>query len=272
MSEPTLRINIKMFSHCLNMPQYDTPGSTRLDLYAAISNLMLLQPDEKQSIPTGIAIALPKGYEGQISTYEGAHNVKAYGTVDSDYIDEINVILVNEGKNTFEILPGAVIAHIVIMKYIKVRWALCKIEQNSAIVTQLPESENNTRAENSASSGSLCTSFLDSLNISNEPYGDRTADTLHILRMYLDNFDTSENGRINEAKNILQELLVKNKLPLPKYKYNFIGPSNDRTFQGTVTIQFSPTNTMIVTGDYEYTKKDAEKSAAFNVLKKLKGE
>lgn len=103
-----------------------------------------------------------------------------------------------------------------------------------------------------------------------EPTGTVRLDenTLHKLRISLDDYD---GFCINEAKNVLQELLIKHKLPLPKYEYDFIGPSNDRTFQGMVTIKYSPTDTMIVTGDEEYTKKDAEKSAALNALKKLKG-
>ena len=94
---------------------------------------------------------------------------------------------------------------------------------------------------------------------------------LHRLRTSLALFDTSEYAIISEAKNILQELLVENNLPLPKYATDFQGPTNDRVFEGTVTVQYSyGGHTMVAKGEPELTKKDAEKSAAFSVLRKLK--
>ena len=164
------------------------------------------------------------------------------------------MVLVNTGDHTLKILPGAVIAQIIIMKYIRITWdedcfSVCKNEHSLA-----DEFGINL-----------------SLNLSKEVQSreDKDENTLHKLRISLANFDSL--GRINKAKNVLQELLVKHKIPLPKYEYDFIGPSNDRTFKGTVTVRYSPTDTMIVTGDEEYTKKNADKSAALNALKKLKG-
>ena len=291
----TLKIKIRRLPHCFSLPQYDTLDSTGLDLYAAISDLMLLQPNEEQSIPTGIAIALPKGYEGQIRS-KGSM-VTSHVTIDSNSKEEeIKVVLVNTGKNTLEILPGAVIAHIVIMKYIRITWdedcsgvSFAERRQTKRPVSSEAPFEKGadgyrkeprptgTGLPNGALFGKAKRDVLPDEN------------TLQRLRISLANFDSlgadgdrsllpngdkspfGKRDDINEAKNVLQELLVKHKIPLPKYEYNFIGPSNNRTFKGTVTIEYSPTDTMIVTGDEKYTKKDAEKSAALNALKKLKG-
>ena len=120
-AKETLKIKIRRLPHCFSLPQYDTLDSTGLDLYAAISDLMLLQPNEEQSIPTGIAIALPEGYEGQIRSKGSMETTHI--TIDSNSRkDEIKVVVVNTGNYTLEILPGAVIAKIIIMKYIRITW------------------------------------------------------------------------------------------------------------------------------------------------------
>ena len=295
-------LKIRRLPHCFSLPQYDTLDSTGLDLYAAISDLILLQPNEKQSIPTGIAIELPKGYEGQIRS-KGSM-VTSNVTIDSNSRkDEIKVVLVNTGENTLEILPGAVIAQIVIMKYIRITWdedcsgrvfsrkktSLCSAKEtkNEHSLADEPTGTGASALLGKVQTGTVGSVFgrLSAREVQSsareEPTSTVRDENLQRLCISLANFDSlGDNGYradgyrkadINEAKNVLQELLVKHKLPLPKYEYDFIGPSNNRTFKGTVTIKYSPTDTMIVTGDEEYTKKDAEKSAALNALKKLKG-
>ena len=283
-----ISIPIKRFSHCYNLPQYATPGSAGMDLYAAISDLVLLQPNEKQLISTGIAIKLPEGYEGQIrpNGFREDHNVEiinAQSTIDSDYIDEIKVFMINRGETTYEILPGAIIAKIVIAKYTRITWSkkvsimpkLVKKEKEKETQSKIirdndKEKEKETQSkiirdnDNNKDLRLTVATVYDAFDASDE-------EPLHRLRISLASLNTSEYARITEAKNILQELLVENNLPLPKYETDFWGPTNNRNFQGTATVQYSYSgHIMVEKGEPELTKKDAEKSAAFSVLKKLK--
>ena len=286
--ELPISIPIKRFSHCYNLPQYATPGSAEMDLYAGISNLVLLQPNEKQCIPTGIAIKLPEGYEGQIRPCSRLRNVEIISadTIDSDYNDEIKINMINRGKTTCKILPGAIIAKIVITKYTKITWKIIKDDFSCADLTVATSNVKSAPRHKGAQEREakvlgliedrpsltfpdLCskvrlTDASDASDASDE-------EPLHRLRISLALFDTSEFARISEAKNILQELLVENNLPLPKYATEFEGPTNDKIFNGTVTVQYSyGGHTMVAKGEPELTKKDAEKSAAFSVLRKLK--
>lgn len=272
-----LRININRFSHCYNLPQYATPGSAGMDIYAGISDLVLLQPNEKQCIPTGIAIKLPEGYEGQIRPCSRLRNVEIIctDTIDSDYNDEIKINMINRGKTTCEILPGAIIAKIVITKYTKITWEtyaqklLHKEGANLSLTSDLTVATTSNKITDSSAliQGRCILVPKGSLSLTDAS----DEEPLHRLRTSLASFDASEYARISEAKNILQELLVENNLPLPKYATDFHGPTNDRVFEGTVTVQYSyGGHTIIAKGEPELTKKDAEKSAAFSVLRKLK--
>ena len=90
-----------------------------IDLYAAVDGEMVIQPGEWQLVPTGIAIALPQGYEAQIRPRSGLafkHGItilNAPGTIDSDYRGEIKAMLMNFGKEPFTIERGMRIAQMV---------------------------------------------------------------------------------------------------------------------------------------------------------------
>lgn len=107
----------------LPLPAYATAQSAGMDLMAAIDAPMTLQPGDKALIPTGIAIALPAGYEAQIRPRSGlaAKNgvtvLNSPGTIDADYRGEIKAILINHGKEPFQIERGMRIAQMVIARY-----------------------------------------------------------------------------------------------------------------------------------------------------------
>jgi len=104
----------------LPLPSRATPESAGLDLYANISENVLISPGERRLIPTGIKIALPRGYEAQIRPRSGLSHkfgvtmVNAPGTVDSDYRGELHVNLINLGSEPYTIQRGDRVAQMVI--------------------------------------------------------------------------------------------------------------------------------------------------------------
>jgi dUTP pyrophosphatase len=112
----------------LPLPAYMSEQAAGMDLYAAIAEPVLLKPGESILIPTGIAIALPDGYEAQVRPRSGLalkHQITTLnspGTIDADYRGEIGVILINHGREVFEIQRGMRIAQLVVAPYTKVKW------------------------------------------------------------------------------------------------------------------------------------------------------
>ena len=104
----------------LPLPAYATPQAAGLDLLAALDSDLALAPMERARVPTGLALELPEGYEGQVRPRSGLaarHGVtvlNAPGTIDADYRGEVQVLLVNLGAETFVITRGARIAQLVI--------------------------------------------------------------------------------------------------------------------------------------------------------------
>ncbi len=113
----------------LPLPAYATPGAAGLDLCAAVAadDPLILPPGERALIPTGLAIALPPGYEAQVRPRSGLalkHGITVLnspGTIDSDYRGEIGVILLNTGKVAFTIARGERIAQMVIAGFVQAR-------------------------------------------------------------------------------------------------------------------------------------------------------
>jgi dUTP pyrophosphatase len=110
----------------LELPSYATHGAAGLDLRAADD--VRLDPGRWEPVPTGLAIALPPGYEGQVRPRSGLaakHGVgllNAPGTIDSDYRGEIKVILINHGEEPVEIRRGERIAQLVVAPVVRVRF------------------------------------------------------------------------------------------------------------------------------------------------------
>ena len=112
----------------LQLPSYATPGSAGLDLSAAVASELVLAPGERAAVPTGIAIALPEGYEAQVRPRSGLalrHGVTVLnspGTVDADYRGEIQIILANLGREPVTIARGQRIAQLVVAPVQRVLW------------------------------------------------------------------------------------------------------------------------------------------------------
>lgn len=102
------------------LPSYQTAGSAGLDLCAAIATPMRLGCGQRRLIPTGLALAIPAGFEGQVRPRSGLalrHGVTVLntpGTIDSDYRGELGVVLVNLGDVPFWIRPLERIAQLVV--------------------------------------------------------------------------------------------------------------------------------------------------------------
>ncbi len=101
-------------------PQYATDGAAGADLFAALQEPLVLAPMERALIPTGVRIALPRGYEAQVrprsglAIQYGITCLNSPGTIDSDYRGEIKVIIINLGTTPCNIEPGQRIAQLVI--------------------------------------------------------------------------------------------------------------------------------------------------------------
>jgi dUTP pyrophosphatase len=102
------------------LPSYATPLAAGLDLAAALAEPLTLEPGARALVPTGIAIALPPGHEGQVRPRSGLavkHGVtvlNAPGTIDEDYRGEVKVALVNLGRESFRVERGMRIAQLVV--------------------------------------------------------------------------------------------------------------------------------------------------------------
>jgi dUTP pyrophosphatase len=105
----------------LPLPAYQSPGAAGLDLLAAISSDgVSIAPGATAMIPTGIAVAIPQGFEGQVRPRSGLaakHAVTVLnspGTIDSDYRGEVSVVMINHGRESFSVQRGMRIAQLVI--------------------------------------------------------------------------------------------------------------------------------------------------------------
>jgi dUTP pyrophosphatase len=114
----------------LPLPGYASPEAAGVDLRAATlaEQPILLPPGERRAIATGVAIALPQGYEAQVRPRSGMaleHGVTCLnspGTIDSDYRGEIRVILINLGQENFTIRRGDRIAQLVVAPVARAQW------------------------------------------------------------------------------------------------------------------------------------------------------
>jgi len=118
---PEILVPLKILAHGegLETPAYATPGAAGCDLRAAIEAPLLILPGGRARVPTGVAVAIPDGFEGQVRIRSGlAHDkglaaVNAPGTIDSDYRGEIQVIVANLGSEPVTLERGERIAQLV---------------------------------------------------------------------------------------------------------------------------------------------------------------
>jgi len=112
----------------LPLPSYATPGAAGLDLRSDVA--LTLEPGRRALVPTGIALAIPEGFEGQVRPRSGLalkHGITCLnspGTIDSDYRGEVGVILANLGNEVFAIQRGDRIAQLVIAEVTRAQLAL----------------------------------------------------------------------------------------------------------------------------------------------------
>lgn len=114
----------------LDLPSYATERSAGMDLRAAVPDdePTVLEPGDRDLIPTGFKMALPDGYEAQVrprsglALERGVTVVNAPGTVDADYRGEVGVLLVNHGAEEYVVRRGDRIAQMVVAPYVHVTW------------------------------------------------------------------------------------------------------------------------------------------------------
>ena len=125
-----VRVQVKRLDGAqdLQLPARASEQAAGVDLYAAIETPITLEPGERALVPTGIAVALPAGYEAQVRPRSGLairHGialVNAPGTIDADYRGEIKVILINHGAATVMFERGDRIAQLVVQRLPVVQW------------------------------------------------------------------------------------------------------------------------------------------------------
>ncbi len=114
-----VRIEWKRLSPLARIPAYQTSLAAGMDVHAAITEPMLLEPNRVVLVPTGFALAIPEGFEAQVrprsglSTKHGVTVPNAPGTIDADYRGEVMVALINLGRSDFTIEPGMRVAQLV---------------------------------------------------------------------------------------------------------------------------------------------------------------
>lgn len=123
-----MQVKLKKLRESAELPAYQTPLSAGMDLVADLDEPLVLAPGDRHAVPTGIAIALPPGFEGQVRGRSGLgmrHGItlaQGVGTIDADYRGEIHVLLVNNGNCPFLIEDGMRIAQLVVARHERVEW------------------------------------------------------------------------------------------------------------------------------------------------------
>lgn len=114
------------------LPEYQTEHAAGMDLHAANDEPIVLKPGERTAVPTGIAIAVPEGYEAQVRCRSGLAAkygialTNGIGTIDADYRGEVGVLIINLGHEDFVVEPGMRIAQMVVAKYERAQWSETK--------------------------------------------------------------------------------------------------------------------------------------------------
>ncbi|MEP7132942.1 MAG: dUTP diphosphatase [Acidobacteriota bacterium] len=128
MSSLLVPISVLPHGEGLALPAYATPGSAGCDLRAAVTFPRTLAPGERAAVETGIAVAIPEGFEGQVrmrsglALKQGLAALNAPGTIDSDYRGEIKVIIANLGNVPVTIERGDRIAQLVFSPVVQARF------------------------------------------------------------------------------------------------------------------------------------------------------
>jgi len=125
-----LRLQIRRLpsSDGLPLPAYMTEGAAGMDLSAAITSDLVVEAGDVALVPTGLELAIPDGYEGQIRPRSGLAVKHSLGipnspaTIDADYRGEIRVPLINLGRQPFTVVRGMRIAQLIVAPVVRVAW------------------------------------------------------------------------------------------------------------------------------------------------------
>ena len=125
-----VKVDVVQLPHAadLPLPEYATVQSAAVDLLAAVTEDVVLTPGARTLIPTGLAIALPDGYEAQVrprsglALKNGITLLNTPGTIDADYRGEIGIILTNLGQEDFTVERGMRIAQMLIAPVTRLTW------------------------------------------------------------------------------------------------------------------------------------------------------
>ena len=127
-SVPVEVVRVRPGPAALDLPRYMSPDAAGLDLLADVEHDLTLGPGERALVPTGIAVALPSGFEAQVrprsgfALRTGVTVLNAPGTVDADYRGEIQVLLVNLGTDRVTLRRGERIAQLVVAPVTRIAW------------------------------------------------------------------------------------------------------------------------------------------------------
>lgn len=132
MTGPGERLTVRVYRQpaCedIPLPAYATEHAAGMDIRAAVTEPVVLQPGQRAMIPTGLHVELPPGIEAQIRPRSGlaARNgitmLNSPGTIDADYRGEIRVIVINHGNQPFTVQRGDRVAQMIVAPVIQVRW------------------------------------------------------------------------------------------------------------------------------------------------------
>jgi dUTP pyrophosphatase len=121
----SVTIKIRRLRDSAKIPAYQSAHAAGMDLAADLSAAIRIAPRERRPIPTGIALEIPPGYEGQVrprsgrALAEGLALINSPGTIDADFRGEVKVLIVNLGDHPIEIHPGDRIAQLIIAPVVR---------------------------------------------------------------------------------------------------------------------------------------------------------
>ena len=115
-----IEVKVKKLHPNAIVPRYMTEHAAGMDLFTVADEPAVLEPGERTLLPTGLAMEIPPGYEGQVrprsglALKKGIALVNSPGTIDADYRGEIGIIIINHGNEAVEIMPGDRVAQLII--------------------------------------------------------------------------------------------------------------------------------------------------------------
>lgn len=127
-----VNVKVKKIKTNAQVPQYMSTGAAGCDICACLSETIILKPNERKAIPTGLSVEIPEGFEIQVrprsglAFKKGVTVVNAPGTIDSDYRGEIMALVINLGTEPVEIQHGDRIAQLVLQRVDQIQW--CEVD------------------------------------------------------------------------------------------------------------------------------------------------